>query len=1396
MKKNHKSHAALSLPSLRLEGALFLPDQLEKAALGLAACQTEVDYHTPKGLKLKDDYSRAYQIASAQWQHFARLLERTDTDPQKVTQTFVQELLRDAFGYHAIQGVDGLTVGERHYPINLLAGHLPIVVAPHHLGLDTPDEHFSISGSGSRKKTAFQLAQEWLNASEEHLWALVTNGKQLRLLRDAATLTRPSFLEIDLQDLLSGQRFAEFAMAWRLLHASRAGQPAEPAESCVWEAWREAGKEEGTRVREGLRRGVTQALLTLGSGFLQHPANGALRRDLQEGCLSKDDYFQQLLRLIYRLIFLFTVEERGLLHTADDGTAAQQARRAYAEGYAMARLRDRALKRRARNRFDDLWQAARIAFQGLSAGEPRLALPALGGLFATNQCPALDTAKLSNADWLLAIQHLRWDNASGSLAPVDYRNMGPEELGSVYESLLELVPEVDLSVRQFGFAGLTSDGSTQGNARKISGSYYTPDSLVQELIKSALDPVIKQRLANNPANPTTALLDIKVIDPACGSGHFLLAAARRLAEKLAALRSTEGAVKPQDYRHALREVISHCIFGVDRNPMALELCRTALWLEGFEEGRPLSFLDHHLQCGDALLGLTDLKALEAGIPAAAFKSLSGDHKESCKQLAKDNKSALKDLEKKRVADAFGQSDQIDTAASGLHHLRALEALPEETPADIAARVAAYRAFEKQAAGSRFAQAADLLLGAFLLPKTEATATHIPTSQTLYLHLFSDQHNIQHQKQVEAARVACSEARVFHWPLAFPQVFANGGFDCVLGNPPWEIVQARDAVVDENLLSRQKQWFSQGAYGILSGRRDLYKLFLVLVKNILDLNGTAGLVLPIGFMFEDDSVELRKDLFDKGSVISLLHLQNSKKHFFLDVHASYRFLALTFSRSMVDCHRFSTVITSSTQIESAPLVSLPRSRLNDVLGEERSAVLFNDLDQAKLHQEISQKLSSVPLLQYRVVAEFHASSDKPLLFTGKEGGNRFGLLKNGSFHHYYPSFGPVEKWVNLTDFIVKMEKKGLDPETWSKMPRLVFRDIARNDDTRTLISCLVPQGFVSTYDAPMVVPHAKAQHEKKVMAFYAGYLSSFLADFLIRPFVDKHIKGYILSRIPIPNFEASNYLMRKAAGLSLSLAEESWSACLRVEEPKASNRQNPDRIMLEAIFFLIGGLTKDEIVQVFDSFSSVKNDEIKNFGDYRTQKLVLNAWEVLEQESKAGNQTSDLIQIEQGSLTDSRSSKSLSLLRPRADLRAETGVQLIALLKAANAPLPIGQIRIAAVLAMEPRLILSILSESEAAEWQRLIGDEARPLPTNVLTFASHSNNDWGAAVRNLRANGYLVENQINLTWEPGPTAHDFATPAWADGRAKWVLDIVQSMNTEVLLTQLPEAVREWINDAA
>jgi hypothetical protein len=839
----HKS-ASLNLPTLRLEGGLFLPDVLEKAALGTARLQADADYGIPKGLKQKDEYSRAFQIASAQWKHFEKQMDRADFEPAHATATFVTELLRDALGYSGVSASTGITVGDRHYTVthiasNGLGAQLPIVIAPYNLGLDESaprygvrhtDGHTLGAHSGTRKKSPFQLMQELLNASPEHQWGLVTNGKTIRLLRDAATLTRPSYLDIDMADLLSGQRYAEFAYAWRLLHASRAGLQATSDSQAhapvVWEAWREAGQEEGTRVRNGLRLGVTQALLTFGNGFLQHPANEALRMALQNGELTKEAYFAQLLRLIYRLIFVFSIEERGLLKDANG-----QSNAAYTEAYALARLRDMALRRRARNRFDDLWQSMRIVFKGLNHGEPRLGLPALGGLFSTSQCPALDGAELSNAHLLATMQSMRWAaQAGGSLAPIDYRNMGVEELGSVYESLLELVPEVDLPARTFGFVGLTSEGtyvtSVAGNERKLTGSYYTPDSLVQELIQSALVPVIDQRVAAQPNNPVDALLNIKVCDPACGSGHFLLAAARKLAERLAALRSDDGVVTPAAYRHALREVIARCIYGVDRNPMAIELARTALWLEGFEEGRPLSFLDHHLQVGDALLGLTDLNVLDKGISGDAFKPLSGDDKEVCKELSKLNLQGRRQLERD-----FGKGQKLFDFSDGAtmqQALNALDALPADTPEQVDTKETAYRQWLGQRQQHRLNKVANLVLAAFLLSKSKDTVSTVPTSATVHAELSETGFAEGHEATLNHAQDVCKAASVFHWPIAFAQVYAAGGFDCVLGNPPWERIKLQEeeffairhaAVASaKNKAERAQriQWLSEGTLAIHLG----------------------------------------------------------------------------------------------------------------------------------------------------------------------------------------------------------------------------------------------------------------------------------------------------------------------------------------------------------------------------------------------------------------------------------------------------------------------------------------------------------------------------------------------------------------------------------------------------
>ena len=360
------------------------------------------------------------------------------------------------------------------------------------------------------------------------------------------------------------------------------------------------------------------------------------------------------------------------------------------------------------------------------------------------------------------------------MVPVNWRAMETEELGSVYESLLELQPQLGDDGKTLVFASEAAE--QKGNQRKTTGSYYTPDSLVQALLDTALDPVLDKTEPDK-------LLKLTVIDPACGSGHFLLAAARRIATRLARHRA-EGTPALSDFRHALRDVARSCLHGVDRNPMAVELTKVALWIETVDPGLPLGFFDAQIRCGDALLGVFDLKVLEDGIPDAAYKPLTGDDKDTAKYYKKANQDATKgqggfDFGTGQVAMPEMKPMALDF--SGFRDL------PEDTVEQIGAKAKRFRELRKKQGFVRATAAANLYVAAFLLPKVGGapagpSARTVPTTEELWMALNQGK---MRQAMVDAPKAA-RRARAFHWPLEFPDVMQRGGFDVVLGNPPWEV----------------------------------------------------------------------------------------------------------------------------------------------------------------------------------------------------------------------------------------------------------------------------------------------------------------------------------------------------------------------------------------------------------------------------------------------------------------------------------------------------------------------------------------------------------------------------------------------------------------------------------
>ena len=450
-----------------------------------------------------------------------------------------------------------MAIGDRVFPIThrVHGGAVPLLltVADHDL-----DRSYPAFGDEGRRRAPHATGQEYLNAAPAVLWGIASNGPRLRLLRENPSLTRPAYLEADLERIFEEGLYPDFASLWLLAQACRLAPGAEGMTGCWLERWQDEGAKTGQRALEKLRAGVTEALRQFGSGFVEQPRNEALRSALRDGSLSDAGLHQQLLRLVYRLLFLFAAEERDLLLVSD---ATADVRALYTEGYGLARLRDRARFRRHYDRHADLWAGLTVTFHALAQGAPPLGLPALGGLFGGAQCPDLDAAALPITRLLAAIHALAFFTDAGSLQRVNYRDMGTEELGSVYESLLELHPVVPVATRpwSFGFVGDETGGEARGSERKLSGSYYTPDSLVRELRRSALDPVIERALRENPTDPRGALLRLRVLDPACGSGHFLLGAARRLADAVARLGMDGDLPDEAGRRHALREVVRRCV---------------------------------------------------------------------------------------------------------------------------------------------------------------------------------------------------------------------------------------------------------------------------------------------------------------------------------------------------------------------------------------------------------------------------------------------------------------------------------------------------------------------------------------------------------------------------------------------------------------------------------------------------------------------------------------------------------------------------------------------------------------------------------------------------------------------------------------------------------------------
>ena len=908
--------------ALRVEGGILPPEFLQSVAALEAPHQSGAEYGLSRSLALKEELARYWRIAGDLHRGYAERRNRRDLRGFRVgVEEWLAPLLRRLLGYHDLAPCGSTVLEERTFRLThrALGGAVPMLLVTHDFDLDKFDKRL---GEDGRRQAAHGTLQEYLNAEDAALWGLVSNGSKLRLLRDNASLSRPSFIEADLDLMFAEELYADFAAFWLMAHASRLEPVDEKPSSCIIEAWRAKAHQTGERVRENLRYGVTQTLRQLGSGFLQHRDSDRLRESVKSGTLSPEGYFQQLLQLVYRMLFLFTAEERGLIY---EPSATEQQRAIYSEGYALSLLRERVLRRRHYDRNVDLWQGLKITFAALAGGAPGLGLPALGGLFRRTECPDLDQAVISNEDLLEAVRTLAFFRSGKVLARVNYRDMDTEELGSVYESLLELVPVIKLDVFPWVFQ-FSMDGigkKSKGSERKLTGSYYTPPALVGELVQSALDPLIAQAIAEHQEDPRSAIIDLRVVDPACGSGHFLLAAARRLAAEIARIESGDDTVDEAARQRALRDVVQHCIHGVDRNPFAVELCKTALWIETLEPGKPLTFLDSHILQGDSLVGILNPEVMANGIPAAAYKPLAGDERAVCLELKQRNRQAGQ-------YSLFDPAVLVDVVVSGMD----IDDMPEGTLIEVERKRKAWEAGLCDETRIREQWRADLFVGAYLAQKSQATLELVPHTQDI--HRLVDG-RAPRRGVGEFVRDLIEEHHCLHWHVAFAEIMQDGGFHAVLGNPPWERIKlqeqeffelrspkiasapnkaVRDRLIrtlDRETASPQEKVLFQefrtakrraeassqfvrtaGRFPLTGiGDVNTYAVFAETCLQLLNPRGRAGLIVPTGIATDDSTKEFFEHVISGGRLVSLFDFENREK-VFPGIDGRIKFCLLTLS----------------------------------------------------------------------------------------------------------------------------------------------------------------------------------------------------------------------------------------------------------------------------------------------------------------------------------------------------------------------------------------------------------------------------------------------------------------------------------------------------------------------
>jgi Eco57I restriction-modification methylase len=972
-------------------------------------------------------------------------------------------------------------------------------------------------------------------------WCLCCNGRALRVVDARHTWSR-RFLEFDLS-LVAEEPVARQAL-WTLLRAEAFATRPPLLDAAV-----ELSARQGANVCKALGDGVLDALGDL------------LTAIARPGRKAPADVFEQSLTVLYRVLFLLFAEARGLVPVWHP---------VYRDRYTIESIVSTLLSGR---RYRGVWQAvhaiSRLAHSGCAAGE--LKVTAFNGrLFAPAHSTAFERARLDDEVMGRAVLAVSTTAQREGRVRIAYADLDVEQLGAVYEHVLDYQPR----------ASEPAAFDRTRDARKATGTFYTPRALTDHLVRRTLAPLASNRSSD-------AILSLRILDPAMGSGAFLVAACRYLGEAVEDARIGEGLWHPADVRAAdraalRREIALRCLFGVDLNPMAVQLARLSIWLATLASDKPLTFLDHHLVVGNSLVGATPEDVRRQPSRAALGRG-------RVLPLPLFDEHALAPMLEAAVRVRSGLVDEPDESAAVVHHKeRALAALQaRHTPLGSWTRVLDLWCagwFHEGAAGPdprTYSEACAYLLGrGSSLPEHVASAI------------------------VAKGDAIARQQRFLHWPLAFPEVFAgtpgdalaNPGFDAVIGNPPWDMIRgdSGDAGVREGRRSDARRLTDfvreAGIYKVESGAHaNRYQLFLERALQLVRKGGRVGLVLPSGVVADSGAAALRRHLFDRAAVDTVTGFDNRSGIF--PIHRSVRFVLLTCTTGAPTTQsacRFGLSTVDELEaplggVAHAPLV-LTRRLLTRLSGAEDLGL--PDLRTASDLAIVEKITAETPWLG--ATSGWHVHFGRELNATD----DRDAFVEfRGS-----PSARPVLEGKQIDPFRAWPEHSRLELSNRSpaaarvpRRSRLAYRDVASATNRLTLIAAIIPAHCVTTHTlfclkTPLPLD---AQH------VLCALLNSFVANYLIRLRVNTHVTASLMARLPVPLIAKEDLVFTRLAGWSRALSTVSGSveatpeyAELQATVARLYRLTSEDFQHVLSTFPLINSVTKGAVLE---QFSLVTND---------------------------------------------------------------------------------------------------------------------------------------------------------------------------------------------------------------